>query len=228
MKKLIFLAFFISFFSYSAGENKCGELEKCFSFDSSVHDRDSLQRGLGIYKNYCSSCHTLRYLRWNRLQRDLDIPETVLIDDLISNENVKTSDFVTFGLPEISPIGAPDLTLRTRVRGDDWIYTYLQTFYQDASQATGSNNLVYPGTAMAHVLVGLQGTQELDSNGRLIQLSKGALEPEEFDSAMKDLVNFLAYASEPARIERERNGIYVILFFVVFTAVMWLLYREYK
>ena len=148
MKKLIFLAFFISFFSYSAGENKCGELEKCFSFDSSVHDRDSLQRGLGIYKNYCSSCHTLRYLRWNRLQRDLDIPETVLIDDLISNENVKTSDFVTFGLPEISPIGAPDLTLRTRVRGDDWIYTYLQTFYQDTSQATGSNNLVYPGTAV--------------------------------------------------------------------------------
>ena len=149
-----------------------------------------------MYKR--QSCHTLRYLRWNRLQRDLDIPETVLIDDLISNENIKTSDFVTFGLPEISPIGAPDLTLRTRVRGDDWIYTYLQTFYQDAFQATGSNNLVYPGTAMAHVLVGLQGTQELDSNGKLIRLSKGALEPEEFDSAMKDLVNFLAYASEPA------------------------------
>ena len=110
----------------------------------------------------------------------------------------------------------------------DRIYTYLQTFYQDTSQATGSNNLVYPGTAMAHVLIGLQGTQELDSNGKLIQLSKGALDPEEFDSAMRDLVNFLAYASEPARIERERNGIYIILFFVVFTAVMWLLYREYK
>ena len=228
MKKVVFIFFALSLLSYSAGENKCGKLEKCFSFSSSVHDRDSLQRGLGVYKNYCSSCHTLRYLRWNRLQRDLDIPEAVLIDDLISNENVKTSDFVTFGLPEISPIGAPDLTLRTRVRGDDWIYTYLQTFYQDTSQATGSNNLVYPGTAMANILIGLQGTQELDSDGKLIQLSKGALDPEEFDSAMEDLVNFLAYASEPARIERERNGIYISLFFVVFTAVMWLLYREYK
>ena len=39
---------------------------------------------------------------------------------------------------------------------------------------------------------------------------------------MKDLVNFLAYASEPARITREKNGIFVILFFIVFTAVMWL------
>jgi cytochrome c1 len=44
---------------------------------------------------------------------------------------------------------------------------------------------------------------------------------------MRDLVNFLAYASEPARITREKNGIFVILFFIVFTAVMNLLYREY-
>jgi cytochrome c1 len=50
---------------------------------------------------------------------------------------------------------------------------------------------------------------------------------EEFDLAIGDLVTFLAYASEPARITRERNGIFVILFFIVFTAVMWLLNREY-
>ena len=50
---------------------------------------------------------------------------------------------------------------------------------------------------------------------------------EEFDDSMKDLVNFLAYAAEPARITREKNGVFVILFFIVFTAVMNLLYREY-
>ena len=44
---------------------------------------------------------------------------------------------------------------------------------------------------------------------------------------MKDLVNYLAYAAEPARITREKNGVFVILFFIVFTAVMNLLYREY-
>ena len=48
-----------------------------------------------------------------------------------------------------------------------------------------------------------------------------------FDKSMKDLVNFLAYAAEPARITREKNGVFVILFFIVFTAVMNLLYREY-
>jgi cytochrome c1 len=45
---------------------------------------------------------------------------------------------------------------------------------------------------------------------------------------MQDLVNFLAYAAEPVRSEREKNGIFVILFFVIFTAVMWLLNREYS
>ena len=134
---------------------------------------------------------------------------------------------MSFGLPEMSPIGAPDLTLRTRVRGEDWIYTYLRTFYEDPQQLSGTNNLVYPGTSMPNVLVMLQGNQELDTDGKLISTSEGSLSQSEFDDAMKDLVNFLAYASEPARITREKNGSYVVLFFVIFTAVMWLLYREY-
>ena len=152
VKALWILLFFVAFPVWAAAETECGTLEKCDSFKSNVHDRNSLQRGLGLYKNYCSSCHTLRYLRWNRLERDLDIPENIIVEDLINNPQVKTSDFITFGLPEVSAIGAPDLTLRTRVRGEEWIYTYLRTFYEDSEQITGSNNLVYPGTAMFNTL----------------------------------------------------------------------------
>ncbi len=227
MKKFLILLFIFCLNLFSAGEDKCGTLEKCDSYNADVHDTYSLQRGLGIYMNYCSTCHTLELLRWNRLQRDLDIPESILIEDLIANPDTKAADYMTFGLPEVSAIGAPDLTLRTRVRGEDWIYTYLRTFYEDQEQLLGSNNLVYPGTSMPNVLVGLQGTQTLDTNGKIISKAEGSLSKEEFDDSMKDLVNFLAYASEPARITRERNGIFVILFFIIFTAVMWLLYREY-
>ena len=226
-KALLVFLFFVAFPVWSAAETECGTLEKCDSFKSNVHDRNSLQRGLGLYKNYCSSCHTLRYLRWNRLERDLDIPENILVEDLINNPQVKTSDFITFGLPEVSAIGAPDLTLRTRVRGEEWIYTYLRTFYEDSEQITGSNNLVYPGTAMLNVLGGLQGRQALDQNGNLEKVGDGTMTTEEYDAAIGELVTFLAYASEPARITREKNGIFVILFFIAFTAVMWLLNREY-
>ena len=80
---------------------------------------------------------------------------------------------------------------------------------------------------MPYVLMGLQGSQKLVSPGVLELSSIGSLSEEEFDASMQDLVNFLAYVAEPARITRERNGFYIILFFIVFTAVMWLLYREY-
>ena len=227
MKKLLIALLAISFYFLPAGENACGSLEECDNFSSDVHDLYSLQRGLGLYMNYCSSCHSLKLLRWNRLQKDLVIPENILTEDLIRTPDTKIADHMTFGIPDVSPIGAPDLTLRTRVRGDDWIYTYLRTFYDDPNQTTGSNNLVYVGTAMPNVLAGLQGSQRLDTDGNIIKVSDGAMTKEEFDDSMRDLVNFLAYASEPARITREKNGIFVILFFIVFTAVMNLLYREY-
>ena len=227
MKKLILIIFLLCSHSYSAGENACGSLEECDDFSTDVHDLYSLQRGLGLYMNYCSSCHSLKLLRWNRMQKDLVIPENIITEDLIRTADTKIADHMTFGIPDKSPIGAPDLTLRTRVRGDDWIYTYLRTFYEDPSQTSGSNNLVYVGTAMPNVLAGLQGNQALDMDGNIVKVSEGSMTKEEFDSSMRDLVNFLAYASEPARITREKNGIFVILFFIVFTAVMNLLYREY-
>ena len=227
MKKLFLILFLLSSYNYSAGENACGSLEECDDFSSDVHDLYSLQRGLGLYMNYCSSCHSLKLLRWNGLQKDLVIPENIITEDLIRTADTKIADHMTFGIPEKSPIGAPDLTLRTRVRGDDWIYTYLRTFYEDSSQTSGSNNLVYVGTSMPNVLAGLQGNQALDIDGNIVKVSEGSMTREEFDDSMRDLVNFLAYASEPARITREKNGIFVILFFIVFTAVMNLLYREY-
>ena len=227
MKKLLITLLIFSAYSYSAGENDCGSLEKCDAFSSDVHDLYYLQRGLGIYMNDCASCHSLKLLRWNRLQKDLAIPENIVTEELIRTPDTKIADHMTFGMPEISPIGAPDLTLRTRVRGDEWIYTYLRTFYEDPLQTSGSNNLVYVGTSMPNVLVGLQGNQALDKDGKLIKISEGSLTKEEFDRSMEDLVNFLAYAAEPARITREKNGVFVILFFIVFTAVMNLLYREY-
>ena len=73
----------------------------------------------------------------------------------------------------------------------------------------------------------LQGRQIKNKDGSLEKVSDGSMSTQEYDAAIGDLVTFLAYASEPARIAREKNGIFVILFFIAFTAVMWLLNREY-
>ena len=151
-------------------------------------------------------------------------------------------------------IAPPDLTLVTRLHGSDWVYTYLRTFYEDSSKPYGVNNMVYPGAAMPNVLASLQGQQILackdvlmiasnggvrrDEFGNDITEEKcgylktvedsGSLSVEEFDEVIFNLVNFMTYVGEPSRVDRERMGWYAILFFVVFTALSYLLFREYQ
>ena len=55
----------------------------------------------------------------------------------------------------------------------------------------------------------------------------GSLTPEEYDQVIYDLANFLYYTVDPSRLDRERIGIYVLLFLAFFYVFTWLLGREY-
>ena len=45
------------------------------SVDLDPSDKTSLQLGATTYMDYCMGCHSLKYARYNRVARDLDIPE---------------------------------------------------------------------------------------------------------------------------------------------------------
>src|SRR5579883_696960 len=51
--------------------------------NANVTDIASLQRGARDFVGYCLGCHSLRYERWSRLAQDLDIPQDLLVKDLI-------------------------------------------------------------------------------------------------------------------------------------------------
>ena len=168
--------------------------------------------------------------------------------DLMAGSMSKAESAVWFG------VAPPDLTLVTRLHGSDWVYTYLRTFYEDSSKQYGVNNLVYPGAAMPNVLASLQGNQQLickqipviaenggekrDNFGNTITKEKcgflsvesgtGTLNKDEFDNLIYDLTNFLTYVGDPDKVERERIGWYVVFFFIIFTTLASLLYREYQ
>ncbi len=55
----------------------------------------------------------------------------------------------------------------------------------------------------------------------------GSLTPKEYDEVVYDLSNFLYYTADPSRLERERIGVYVLLFLAFFFVFTWLLGREY-
>ncbi len=201
--------------------------------------------------SYCSGCHSLKYLRYNRLAKDLDISEEQLKANLMFTSE-KTGDHILSSMPKASgdPTAPsqsevwfgrapPDLTLTARERGPDWVYSYLMTFYLDPSRPAGVNNLVLPGASMPHVLGDLQGWQaahfvetEVDGNKvkhfeKFEQVQKGALSPQEYEERVGHLTNFLVYAAEPGRNQRLALGGPVLLFVVLFGVLTYLLKVEY-
>ena len=218
--------------TFSGGAFSAGTGWPLDSIDPDLKDLPSLQNGFKMYVNYCMGCHSLQYQRYERTADDLGISHDIAMDNLVLTDQ-KIGELMTTSMdPELAKnwFGAPppDLTMVARVRGTDWLYTYLRTFYQDQARPFGVNNLVFANVGMPNVLASLQGEQVLDESGapELVE-GTGELSPEEFDQAIYDIVNFLYYTGDPSRLERHRTGIYVLLFLLVLYVFTYLLGREY-
>ena len=211
-------------------------------------DRASLQRGATLFLNYCAGCHSARFMRYSRLGRDLGLTESQLRTNLMLATD-KPGDPITAQMPEADAaawfgVPPPDLSLSARARGEDWLYTYLMTFYRDEDRPFGANNLVFQDVAMPHALVELQGIQVRKDAasgeeggahaapaarpGDLLELAEpGRLNVAEYRRAVRDLVNFMVYVGEPAKLERYTLGGWVLAFLLVFFLISRLLYKEY-
>ncbi len=207
-----------------------------------TNDKLSLQRGAQTFVNYCLTCHSADYMRYNRL-RDLGLTEKQISENLIftgqkpgglmNSAMTKKEAKQWFGVPP------PDLSVIARSRGADWLYTYLRQFYRDESTATGWNNLVFDRAAMPHVFYQLQGEQILkvemvdDGHGgkhelKTLEMSKpGTLSKAEYDRQIADLVNYLVYLGEPAASTRVQIGIVVLLFLFFMLGLTYALKHEY-
>src|SRR6202011_4538369 len=174
-----------------------------------IKNTESLQRGARNFMNYCSGCHSLTYLRYNRLAADLGIPASELPTLMFTSD--KAFDTINSSMPKDSEgwFGKqpPDLSLIARARGVDYLYSYMKGFYVDKTRPWGVNNLYLPSAAMPDVLAQLHGLQkpvfknEPDDHGsaRMVlvgvdTMTPGALKPEEYDQFVRDIANFLDYA----------------------------------
>ena len=236
-----------------------------------LSDRASLQRGAKLFVNYCLSCHALGFMRYDRMGRDLGLTDEQVGGNLLYAADKVTAPMTIAMRPEAARrwfgVAPPDLSVISRARGPDWLYSYLTTFYSDSnpSRPFGVNNVVFADVGMPHVLAPLHGRQEyvrgdapadakemrmlglaVDGDDVLVRKSAtmpdgsrvavvdrltvtepGEMAPREYRRAMRDLVNFLAYAGEPSRIERQAVGFWVVLFLIVLALLLRALYKEY-
>jgi ubiquinol-cytochrome c reductase cytochrome c1 subunit len=209
-----------------------------------LRDQPSLQRGAKLFADYCMGCHSLKYARYERVGNDIGLSADEVKRDLMPaggkiGDLMKTSMSAADSEKYFGTV-VPDLTLVARLRGEDWVYTYLRSFYLDDKRPFGVNNVVFPDVGMPHVLAGLQGQQkavfkeEKDKDGnphkvfeKFEQVSPGKLSAGEYDAAVRDLTAYLAYMAEPMKLERQSLGIKVMLFLVLFFVLAYFLKKEY-
>ena len=240
MKKLILTL--IAAFGFVAGAQAA---EGGIAWDKAPVDttnQASPQNGAKLFVNYCLSCHSAAFMRYNRLQ-DIGLTEQEIKDNLLF-----TTDKVGETMKAaIDPKQAkdwfggnpPDLTVIARSRagaggsGADYLYTFLRTFYKDETKPTGWNNLAFPSIGMPHALWQLQGErravfEEHDVHGQKTQVFKGweqvtpgSMTPVQYDRAVGDLVNYLQWMGEPAQNSRVRIGVGVLIFLGIFIVIAW-------
>ena len=213
-------------------------------------DKAAMQRGARTFVNYCLSCHSAAYSRFNRVGEDLGIPDNLVRDNLIfttdmNGEKTKIGELMTTTMTqeyaeEAFGVVPPDLTLITRSRGVDWVYNYLRGFYVDESVPMGMNNGVFDRVGMPHVLVELQGYQapkyrtvtaadgsEKDIIVGFEIIKPGSMSKSDYDRTIHDLVAFLDYLAEPYKQTRKNVGTGVIIFLLLFLVLAYALKREY-
>ena len=217
---------------------------KLVHMDVDLSDQQSLQRGAKIFVNYCLSCHSAKYMRYNRMGSDLSVKDQVLKKNLMFGSE-KVGDVMDISMREEDSINyfgvaPPDLSVIARSRGADWLYSYFLTFYKDESRPFGVNNLVYKDTAMPHVLWELQGIQRLASKkdvttvyydptykDYLELLTPGKQTERQYDRTIRDLVNYLVYISEPIKLKRTKIGVWVMFYLFIFLLITYMLKKDY-
>ncbi|MBY5922451.1 cytochrome c1 [Ferrimonas balearica] len=211
--------------SYAAGGNN----EHVVPANIDLADQASLQRGAVAFMENCSGCHSTQYQRYQRVADDIGFT-TEQMRELIYTD-AKIGDLMTSAIPQADAekwFGAapPDLTMVARVRGSDWVYSYLKNFYADPNRPFGVNNLVFPSVGMPHVLESYQGVPVLQEDGTIVSTG-GSMTADEYDQLVLDITNFLTYSAEPIRLQRESMGKWVLGFLAVFFVLAYLLKREY-
>ena len=183
--------------------------------NTDISDTASLQNGAKLFMNYCSGCHAIGFMRYNRIAKDLNLSDSLVAEHLMF-AGEKPGETITTAMPKEGAAKwfggtPPDLSLVARAKGTDWIYTYLRGFYKDDSKVFGVNNKVLENASMPDVLWSLKESKS----------------ETEFNQDVRDITNFLDYVGEPAKLIRTSLGVWVLLFLGVLFVLTYLLKKEY-
>lgn len=205
-------------------------------------DKAAVQRGLEVYKSVCASCHSLKHVRYGKLEKigltvpevkafakAFDVPGPVNDEGELTKKHAEASDAFASPYPNIQAARAsnngaypPDLSLMIKARkgGADYVY-HLLLGYEEAPKSMtlspGMNyNKYFPGFQIAMA-------KQLHDEGQVTYADGTKATVQQM---AHDITTFLAWTAEPEMEERKRTGIMVVIFLATFAAMMYFVMRK--
>ena len=203
-------------------------------------DRASLQRGFQVYKEVCSSCHSMQYLSYRNLGEpggpEFTKSEVKAIAASFEIEDGPDSQGEMFSRPgrpsdkfknpypnvqaAIAANGGaypPDMSVLVKARkgGANYIYSVL-VGYEDPPAGVTLDEGVYYNKYM----IGNKIKMPNNLIDGLVEYADGT--ESTVDQMAKDVTTFLAWAAEPELEERHRTGVKVIIYLILLTILVYL------
>ena len=202
-------------------------------------DRASLQRGFQIYKEVCSSCHSMKYLSYRNLSEsggpefteeqvkaiaaNFEVTDGPNSDGEMFTRPAKLSDkfvmpFANVKAAQAANGGAypPDMSVLAKARsgGVDYIYSVLLGYEDPPSGVTLEDGVYYNKYMYGN---NIKMSEPL-SDG-LVEYSDGTIASKE--QMAKDVTTFLMWTAEPHLEARHKMGFKAILYLIILTVLVY-------
>ena len=203
-------------------------------------DRPSLQRGFQVYKEVCSSCHSMQYLSYRNLGEqggpEFSLEEVKAIAaslEVIDGPDSQGEMFTRPGRPSdrfVSPYpnvnasmaangGAypPDMSVLVKARtgGSNYIYSILMG-YEEVPEGFNLDDGVYYNKYMS----GKKIKMSSPLSNEIIEYTDGTQAT--VDQMAKDVTTFLSWAAEPELEARHKTGVKVLVYLILLTTLVYL------
>jgi ubiquinol-cytochrome c reductase cytochrome c1 subunit len=241
MIRTVFILVVFLLFSFSV--NASDPLEKGehkswgFLGPFGTYNKSSLQRGLQVYTEVCSSCHSLKYIAYRNLS-DLGynkeeikaFSENFTVTDGPNDDGEmferpgRPSDHFVSPYPNVNAAKAanggaypPDLSLITKARGGgaDYLYSLL-IGYKEAPDSIKVLEGTYYNKYYNGNLIAMP--QPLYDDGVVYADGTKA----NIEQMAADVTEFLSWAAEPEMEERKRTGIAAIAFLLIMAVLSFM------
>lgn len=210
-----------------------------------TYDRGALQRGYAVYKQVCSTCHSMNLMAFRNLAAlgyseaeikaiaaDYQVNDGPDDEGKMFDRPGRPSDHFVPPYPNEKAARAvnngaypPDLSLIVKARhgGEDYIFSILTGY--DQAMPTGMKMMpsmnYNPYFTAGGGQIAMPSPLSADD---LVTYADGTKATKE--QMAKDVVQFLAFAAEPHMEARKRIGIRVILFLLVMAGVFYAAKRQ--